>query len=116
MVEQERLNNSSPVVAKNESSFGETEEGQKAHSCTLYRCDEAADFNVEESEEPIDFDNEAQSSLQMLRRVEKQFCGYFMMKVGPSKKTEAVRESVFSTLTEILEAQYGKSLILSFDR
>ena len=44
----------------------------------------------------------------MLKRVESTFINYFLEKVGPSRKTEEVRESVFSTLTEILNSKYGE--------
>ena len=55
-----------------------------------------------EQEDPIDLDGEARCSMQMLKGVERHFIDYFIEKVGPSLKTEQVRESVFSTLTQIL--------------
>ena len=58
----------------------------------------------------IDLDGEARATQQlMLKQVERQFIEYFLQKIGPSRKTEQVRESVFSTLTGILESKYGES-------
>ena len=62
----------------------------------------------EHDDDAIDLEGEAHCSLQMLKRVERTFIDYFLRKVGPSRKTEQVRESVFSTLTELLDSKYGK--------
>ena len=69
------------------------------------------DFEPEDAfqEDPIDLDGEANCSMQMLKQVEQQFIAYFLKKIGPSRKTEEIRQSVYSTLTEILDSKYGKS-------
>ena len=62
----------------------------------------------DEHEDAIDLDGEARSQREMLKQVERIFIDYFLRKVGPSRKTEQVRESVFQTLTQILDSKYGK--------
>ena len=72
-------------------------------------CGPSAAFSEEHEEAIIDLEGEEDCAREMLRKVERQFIAYFIDKIGPSRKTEAVRESVFSTLTEILDSKYGES-------
>lgn len=59
-------------------------------------------------EDAIDLDGEVNCSYEMLKQVERTFINYFLRKIGPSHRTEKIRDSVFSTLTQLLESNYGK--------
>mmetsp|Transcript_42244 Transcript_42244/g.55664 ORF Transcript_42244/g.55664 Transcript_42244/m.55664 type:complete len:87 (+) Transcript_42244:21-281(+) len=76
-----RLNISSPAAEALITSFEGPAENAKAHSMGF----EAEVANFGEHDEPIDFDGEARSCREQLRRVEQQFTAYFLAKIGPSR-------------------------------
>ena len=86
----------------------EEEEGEEEEDQVQHIVDNGYCGDVHEDDAIIDLDGEVNCSYEMLKQVERTFINYFLRKIGPSRKTETVRDSVFSTLTQMLESKYGK--------